>query len=118
MVATDHIWIKLQPSGKEILYRLIRVTLDASKQLDPGLSQRILCSAPNPSADQNIYAMALQESSQRSMSAPVGIHYLRMRHGSVVSFVKLELFRMPKMLEYFSVFIGYCNLHESLSFLR
>ena len=52
------------------------------------------------------------------MPASICVHNLFLRDFSIFYVVNFELLRMPEMLVYFSVFIGYCDSHFLLSFRR
>ena len=60
--------IKLQLPRQQRLHRRIRVAGHPATQLNAGLRQRRLCAASDPAADQQIHAVNLQKSCQRSMS--------------------------------------------------
>ena len=99
-------------------YRIIRASGDAAVKLNSGFCQRILSSCSDSAADQRVYLQIRKKACQSAMPASICIYNLLFCNFPIFHIIDLELLRMSEVLEYFSVFIGYCYSHLILSFRR
>ena len=112
VVAAAHIRIITKISGKQRLYRLVRVPGYTAVKPDTRFRQRCLGSAANAAANQRVHAVFRQKSGQSAVAAAIGIHHLGVYHLSIRHIVELKLFCVSKMLKNLSIFVGNCNLHN------
>ena len=117
VVIAAGIGIKGKAAFCQRLRRLIRRALHPRVQLDTDIRQRHLSPHANASADQRIHPGRLQESCQSAMSAAIGVDELLPDDLSILCVIELELGRVPKVLEDFSVLVGYRDSHCIASFL-
>lgn len=94
-----HIRIVGKLISKQRFHRRIRVAGYPSVEFDPRGSQRILGSAADAAADQDLHLVLLKEAGQCSVSAAVRIHHLRRDDLIVLHLVDFELLRVSKMLK-------------------
>ena len=99
-------------------YRIIRASGDAAVKLNSGFCQRILGSCSDSAADQSVHLQIRKKACQSAMPASICIYNLLFCNFPIFHIIDLELFRMSEVLEYFSIFIGYCYSHLILSFRR
>jgi len=116
MVVALDVGIVHQISGNQGLHCAICVAGNAAKQPDSRCCQSHLGAAANAAANQNIGIQCCQNASQSTMTAAIGIHHLRGDDLAILHIIDLELLCVAKMLENFSVFIGYCDSHCIFSF--
>ena len=100
-----------QLAGQQIRHRLVRVSFHAAVQVDPRQGKGLLGAATDTPANQGVHLMFLQEPCQGSMAVAVGAYYLSGFYLPFLHVVELELFRMPKVLKYLPVLIGYRDPH-------
>lgn len=118
MVIAVHLGIVPKISFQQCLYCVIGTAAYSAVKRDPYLRKRCLRTAANAAADERIHAVFLQKTSQRAMSAAIGIHYLLLRNGSIFYLINFKLLCMPEMLKYRAIFIRDCYLHFLFSLLR
>ena len=99
-------------------YRIIRASGDATVKLNSGFCQRILGSCSDSAADQSVHLQIRKKACQSAMPVSICIYNLLFCNFPIFHIIDLELFRMSEVLEYFSIFIGYCYSHLILSFRR
>ena len=99
-------------------YRIICASGDAAVKLNSGFCQCILGSCSDSAADQSVYLQIRKKACQSAMPASICIYNLLLCNLPFFHIIDLELLRMSEVLEYFSVFIGYCYSHLILSFRR
>jgi len=116
MVAAAHVGVEVQLVGQQGLYSLVCLTGNAAVQTDVGGSQRHLCTAADAAADQNVGVQSVQHTSQRTVTAAVGVYHLGGNHLAVLDVIDLKLLGVAKMLENHTVFISNCNSHKRNSF--
>lgn len=111
VMAALNVGIELQFSRQQRLHRRIRIAGNTAVQLNPSLSQRRLCTAPNTAADQRIHAINLQKSGQCSMPASVGLQKQFADHRPIFHFIQFKPLRVTKMLKNLPILIGNRNFH-------
>ena len=105
--------------GQEIIYRCIRVTLNAAVQFNSCLSQSILGTTANAAADQSVDVFLLQEGGQGTMTGTIAGYDMGFLNRVVFNGIHLKLFCVSEMLENLTVVIGNCKLHRTVtSFLH
>ena len=90
----------------------IRISGSSRIKRNPNLCQRRSGASADAAADQGIHIPLLQEACQRAMSAADCAYYLGIRYFPVFHIIDFKILTMPEMLEYLSVFIGYCNFRD------
>ena len=118
VVVAFGIGIILQRTLCQSLCGRIGRTGNPAVELDPRLSQRILCPHADAAADQCVRLRCFQEAGQCAVPAAVGWHDLLRDNYTVLHIVELELLRVTEMLEDLSVFVSYCDSHCISSFLN
>ena len=118
VVVAPGVGIIREPAFGQRLDRRVRGAVHAAVELDPRLSQRILCPHADAAADQCIRMRCFQEAGQCAVPAAVGWYDLLRDNYTVLHIVELELLRVAKVLEDLSVFVSYCNSHIACSFLN
>lgn len=105
-----------EPQGptEKGLHRLIRIPRYPCVEADPRIPKGILGARADAAADKGIHSTFLQESRQRPMAVPIGVHDLRGRDLPVGDLIDLELLRMAEVLKDFSVFISDRNFFHLL----
>jgi hypothetical protein len=117
MMVASGVGIKLERSfGQRLSCRVCGAAHTAEK-LNASLGQRILSPNADTSADQSVSLGCFQEPGKCSMAAAVGIDDLLSDNLSVLHIIELELLCVSEMLKDFPVFKGYCDSHDSCSFL-
>ena len=112
VVVAPGVGIIREPAFGQRLDRRVRGAVHAAVELDPGLSQRILCAHANAAADQRVRLRGFQKTGQRAVSAAVCGYNLLRDDLTALHVVELELLRVAEMLEDLSVFVSYCNSHS------
>lgn len=116
MVSAHNVGIKVKRSSKQSLNGLVRLTGDASVQLNVSGLQSSAGTAADSAADQDIDLQCGENTGQCSVSAAVGVYYLRGEDFAVLNIIKLKLLGMTEVLKNFSVFISNCDSHYMNSF--
>ena len=111
VVVAFGIGIILQRTLCQSLCGRIGRTGNPAVELDPRLSQRILCPHADAAADQCVRLRCFQEAGQCAVPAAVGGNYLLRYNSSTLHIIELELLGVAEMLENLSVFISYCDSH-------
>ena len=117
VMITADVGIVCKRACQQGVHRCVRFAADAAVELDTGLRQRHLGAAADTAADQGIYAMCNQESSQCAVTASIGIDYFGTYNLAICNVIDLECFCVSKVLKNFSIFISNCNLHNDISFI-
>jgi hypothetical protein len=81
----------------------------------PGLPERLTSAAADTAADKRFNAEIFEKSRQRTVPAAESCDGLLAQNALAVSLVNAKLLGVAEMLKYFSVFIGYCNVHFKMS---
>ena len=102
---------------KMMLNNLVRLPLHAGHKFDACLSKCRLCASTDAAADDEIDLRCMKEVGKRTMPLPNGIRKLSALHCTVRNIVKFELLGSAKMLFNRLICIGYCNSHNTFSFV-
>ena len=113
-----YIRIVRKSSCYQSFYRIICASGNTAVKLNSSFCQRILGSCSDSAADQRVYLQIRKKACQSAVSASICIYNLLLCNLPFFHIIDLELLRMSEVLEYFSVFIGYCYSHLILSFRR
>ena len=104
---------------QESIYGFISTALNTAVQGNASLSQSILGTAANATANQGANVLFLQEGRQSTMANTIAGENMGFLNLIVLNGVNLELFRMAEMLENLAVVIGNCKFHRAVtSFLH
>ena len=103
-------------SGNAGSNRIVCTPTDTAEQLDSCLHKGHLGATANTSANEDIHTEVRKQSCQRAVTASVGVNDLGLYNDAVLDIIHLELCGVAKVLEDFSVFVGYCNFHFTVSF--
>lgn len=117
MVVTVHIRVIAESAGDECIDRCIRISADTTEKTDADLCKGHLCTTTDATADQCIDTELHQETGERAVTTAVRIHDRLAYDLTIRHIVDLKLLGMTEVLENLSVFIGYCNSHDDISFL-
>lgn len=117
MVVTVYIRVIAEISGDECVDRCICIPADPTEKTDTDLGECHLCTTTDAAADQCIDTELHKEACQCAVATAVRIHYLCTYDFAVRYIVDLKLCGMSEVLENLSVFIGYCNSHDDISFM-
>lgn len=112
VMVTSDVGVEVQLAGKKRQNRIVRVSGDTAPKNDARSLQRILCTAADPSADHQIYAVSLQKGRDCAVPAALCADDRRAEDSTVFHLIKLELLGVSEMLEDFSVIVGYRNTHN------
>jgi len=100
-------------AGGKAFNGFIGISVYACEQFDTGLGKCHLGTAANTAADKDIGFDRREKSGKGTVSAAVCINHMGRNNFSILNGIDFELFGMTEMLEYLSVFIGYCNFHKN-----
>lgn len=117
MMVTVHVRVIAEIAGDECIDRGICIPADTTVEADADLSECHLCTTTDAAADQCIDTELHKEACQCAVATAVRIHYLCTYDFAVRYIVDLKLCGMSEVLENLSVFIGYCNSHDDISFM-
>ena len=117
MVVTVHIRVIAEISSDECIDRCICVPADPTEKTDTDLGECHLCTTTDAATDQCIDTELHQEACQCAVATAIRIHYFCTNDFAVCDIVDLKLCGMSEVLENLSVFIGYCNSHDDISFM-
>ena len=114
MVIAPGIRIVFQMTFRQGSGCFIRRALYARIQLHTRLSQRHLSAHADAATDQGISVNGLQETSEGTVAAAVGIHHLFIYDLPILHVIEFKLLRMTKVLKDFSVVVSDRNSHDVL----
>lgn len=114
VMVTMNIRLKNKLSLKQRLHCLICTAGHTAVKTDLRFCQCILSPGSNASADQCIHFIFREHPCKSAVAAAACIYHLRPGYLPVFNIINLKLLRMPEMLEYISVLISYCNLHNAV----
>ena len=117
VMITPDIGVEVQFACYQCFCCCISVAGNTTIKPDTHIAQCHLGTAANTAADQGIYAMCNQESSQCAVTASIGIDYFGTYNLAICNVIDLECFCVSKVLKNFSIFISNCNLHNDISFI-
>ena len=112
VVAALGVGVKGQLTRQQVGYLFVRITGGAGIELDAGVCQSGAGAAANAAADENIYALLAQKSSQSAVAAAYCADYLGGEHLAVLNLIELKLFAVAEVLEHLAIFIGYRDFHH------
>ena len=116
VVVTLGFGVVIKTVCKESLHCFICITVNTAEKLDTGTGKRHLSTATDATANEDICIQHRKKPCQCTVAATVGIYYFCIYDLATLHLVKLKLCGMTEMLKNFTVFIGYCNFHCTLSF--
>ena len=116
MVVTFGIGIISKVPCNKALYRFVCISVDTAIELNACLCKCHLCTAANAPADQHIYIELGKKAGECTMSASIGVEYLRGENFITFNGINLELLRVAEMLKNFTIAISYCDFHLMISF--
>ena len=117
VVCANRIRVIGQGAGKQRLHRLIRRALNAGKQANARLRQRLACPGANAAANQRVHLQPGQKTRQGPMAAALCGCHLRRFYFTILHIIHLESLGMAKVRKHHPAFIGYGNFHFPLPFL-
>jgi len=117
MIALD-MGVKVQLSCQKRFHCRVSIAGDTAVQLNISRRQGHLSAAADSAADQNIGVQGVQHAGQSAVAAAVGIHHFGGNDLALCYVIDLELLRVAKVLENFTVIISYRDSHKDSSFQR
>jgi hypothetical protein len=104
-----------QFSCQKIIYCCICITLNTAVQGNTCLSQGILSTTANATANQGIDVFLLQEGGQSTVTNTVAGENKGFLNRVIFNSLNFEGFRMAEMLENLAVIIGNCKFHRAVT---
>ena len=106
-----------ESAGKKCFDRSIARAADTSIQLNTCLGKCHLCATADSAANECVNFQILEDCGKRAVSLTVGISNRAACDLSVFYVVNLKLLGVTEVLKDLSVFISYCNFHNSISLI-
>jgi hypothetical protein len=116
MVTAPGIGVPNQLAGRQSRRSQIRIAGHTAIEQNIRRIQSHPGTAADAAANQGIHLQSRQESGQCTVAAALGIHNLCRHDFSVFHIIDLELLGVAEMLENLTVFVGYRNSHNLISF--
>ena len=113
--------------GSTSMEKVIKVLIESFNETNPNVTLNYngsgsgagITAAIDGTADLGLSSRELkaEETAKGAMTLSICIYHFCRCNFSIGHFINFKLFCMSKMLEHLSVFISYCNLHVTCSFL-